>query len=598
MTAIDHTSYPAIIDLVLSYASPQVLLAFRSTSKALQRRVDAPFAHVVLKPQVVGPARKGVQSASIPMVLSTPSSPPLPLPWFPFAVGVLDHWGDRSLQLRRLEHTPRLHTLRRFNHAVLVDTVGAQQPGLTLVDFINVTEWEWLASIQMPRPPGTTRSVMHLKYDGSMENVLFTQIMVMDSADWEHSLEFVFVLWPTDDPNEDKPAAGRLEFLYSAILSSLAGWDGQDITITVVGMEDADEKEHRDADPDALWDHIPREMAYLWEDDDGDYDGTYSMAAVSDPLLNAAARRVTRFLTREEWWNELGDKKEIEGVWPAEASFPGIVDQILSHASPKTQLALRKTSKEFKLRVDAQFKHVALQPRTKADDDALDDESDDDEWLDTPAPSLLLTMPTTPPRSLPWLPCAIQVLDLYGHPLAESDPGRRQLLHVTRLHTLRRFQTSFTHKVGNPPPGTTIVDFVEVAQWSRNTAISVVIPKGTSRFVMHLRYDESVQNDIFTEMDVFCVVPVRDRVFVLWPSTAGGDKHEPAFGKLGLLHHAILSSLRKWEGEDLSITVVGMEAAAHVNGSPDELVTLDEGMRAAARRATRFITREKCPPGL
>lgn len=318
MTTIDHTAYPLIVDLVLWYASPQVLLAFRLTSKAFQRRVDAPFAHVLLKPRAA-PKKGSLRDTASPVTLSTASSPPRPLPWFPFAIGVLDHWTDRGLHRRRLEHAPSLHTLRRFDNAILIDTVGVEKLGLTLVDFIDVTQWEWLASINLPTPTGTTRSIMHLKYDFSMENVLFTQLQVTNSNSWAHGPEFVFVLWPTDDPVEDEPAAGRLEFLYSAILSSLAGWDGEEISITVVGMEDAHENEHREADPDALWDHIPREMAYVWEDDDGDYDGTYCMAAVSDPLLNTAARRATRFLTREEWWKELGDKREIEGVWPADA---------------------------------------------------------------------------------------------------------------------------------------------------------------------------------------------------------------------------------------------------------------------------------------
>lgn len=49
MLVIDHTAYPAIMDAVIQYASPQALFKLRMTAKSMQRRVDPVLgAHVVL----------------------------------------------------------------------------------------------------------------------------------------------------------------------------------------------------------------------------------------------------------------------------------------------------------------------------------------------------------------------------------------------------------------------------------------------------------------------------------------------------------------------------------------------------------------------
>ncbi|KAL1412315.1 hypothetical protein Q8F55_000059 [Vanrija albida] len=314
MVTIDHTAHPHILDLVLTYAPPKALLALRATSKEFQRRVDAPFAHAVLKAERTATGYN--EALSIRMVLTTATSPPRPLPWFPFAIQTLDQYGQRHAPSggpNRPQRDParltRLHTLRRFDGAFIPPEPAPVPQGTTVVDFVNVTDYARVASLSLCTPPGTARSITHLKYDQTAANVLFSPLRVHSGP--QHPREMVFVLWPTGGPDgDDKAAAGPLGFLYQAVLWSLQHPPGANVSVTVVGMETADE-EHRDSSPEELWDHM---LEYVLPHLDED-----APLWMLDPALSEAAQQVIRFVTLEEWWYELGDRREVDGVLPPAA---------------------------------------------------------------------------------------------------------------------------------------------------------------------------------------------------------------------------------------------------------------------------------------
>ncbi|KAL1412314.1 hypothetical protein Q8F55_000058 [Vanrija albida] len=294
----------------------QALLAVRGTSKHFKRHVDAPFAHVVMRgrPRTHRHGHWHVHdhfaTVTSYVCLTTATSPARPLPWFPFAIEVLDHicaqgFSYSSPTFRGFDKArlANLHTVRRFDHAPFRTSLPVPS-STTVVDFLDLTLLPPVLGF-LATPQGTGRSVLHLKYDPSAYDQIDMEVRVLPPE--VEQREVVFVLWPAEPKEDDTPPApGPLHFLYSAIMSTLEGWCGPDISVgsvTIVGMECADEK-HRVQSPVALWDDIfdhglDKVQAY-WPRDE---------AIVAD------MSRATRFLTREEWWDEIGERKAIEGLW-------------------------------------------------------------------------------------------------------------------------------------------------------------------------------------------------------------------------------------------------------------------------------------------
>lgn len=174
------------------------------------------------------------------------------------------------------------------------------KPSLTVVDYIDLVpddpyDWEGAAAIIIPEGP--RRAVVHFRYDASVASPSEEWVNVDNSRAVR---EVVFVLWPLSPV--DVPVS-KMQFLFSAISQVGAGWreTRETRSITLVGMEMCGAL----MDVESFWDSV--EDCFKNPDDGEwfeDFEGEYRHHSV-------------RFVTRQQWWDEIGERKEVEGVWPA-----------------------------------------------------------------------------------------------------------------------------------------------------------------------------------------------------------------------------------------------------------------------------------------
>ncbi|WOO81811.1 uncharacterized protein LOC62_04G005330 [Vanrija pseudolonga] len=307
--SLDHTAYPALIDTIISHAGVPALAALRATSKAFKSRIDAYLlAHAELYyfpvTRTAPELRHAVPGLTLPLNTPIPVLSELPrLPFAPEAVTTLDVVLPLSVRRAIATAYSSLHTLRRLQCPLQEDEDDGFRPSHTLVDFVTLPVGH-LAWCQLP--PGVKRYIAHLKYDeyqghGDYGTEISEQVVSVR--------EVVFVLCPTRKVDEPP---GPMEWLFQVLQNTVldCDMDAEVFSVTLVGAErafeppegeDASTAAHFDAIKDLLREYITRSL---------EADGPTSVEEFADDVL-----RALRLVTLDDWWAELGNRQEIEGVW-------------------------------------------------------------------------------------------------------------------------------------------------------------------------------------------------------------------------------------------------------------------------------------------
>lgn len=307
--SLDHTAYPALIDTIISHAGVEALAALRATSRTFKSLIDTHLlAHAELYyfpvTRTAPELRHAVPGLTLPVNTSIPVSSSLPrLPFAPDVVTTLDIVLPLSVPQTTVAAYTSLHTLRRLQCPLQEEEDDGFRPSATLVDFVTLPVGH-LAWCQLP--PGVERYVAHLKYDeyqGRGDYGTEVSEQVVDVR------EVVFVLCPTRTVDEPP---GPMEWLFQVIQNTIldCDMDGEGFSVTLVGAERAFEPpEGEDASTAAHFDAIKALLrAYITRTLEAD--GSESVSDFADDVLCAL-----RLVTLDQWWDELGDRREIEGVW-------------------------------------------------------------------------------------------------------------------------------------------------------------------------------------------------------------------------------------------------------------------------------------------
>ncbi|KAL1412317.1 hypothetical protein Q8F55_000061 [Vanrija albida] len=327
MVTIDHTAYPYLIDLIIEYAPPEALKQLSSTSRAFRARLLS-HAALTLAPgaryctfQIKSrhkshTERKGWATTETPddrlspyppLVLAAPGSGGA-LPLVPGAVRTLDHVTPHRPRPALADAFTSVHTLRRMNGAYALIGPTIFYPTPTVVDFVRVDRAAARRAqnreIDTVVPLGASSYILHIDLrPWAAESKRRADLAVVVNNDFASAGNLVFVLWLADGAEADVPA------LYAAIGSAVRNWpaEGAGRSITVVGLERA-----ADAPTlDELWDEFG---TYVARRRSNMKPARWGKGAFEEQL-----REGLRLLTVEEWWAELGDRREVEGVWPKSA---------------------------------------------------------------------------------------------------------------------------------------------------------------------------------------------------------------------------------------------------------------------------------------
>ncbi|WOO81840.1 uncharacterized protein LOC62_04G005358 [Vanrija pseudolonga] len=327
--AIDYTAHPHIIDAIIAFSSTPVLTKLRCTSRELRDRIDRKmFHHVALlewrKPnQRTSESKKLFQRPSIRELRVTsaglttyagPESLSTRYPLVPSAVEILDIVHPIRADSFDFDKLTSVHTVRRMNYAVCSVGTGSYKTPHTLVDFCYLYPHARNDMRPIPLLPRASRYVLHLKWEESDTMALwnFFNLGHMDTI-----TEFVLVLHP--NPAEDGSRAvmaenyGLIDLVTQTIPVMERGGE-----VTIVGLERVV--------PQQLRLHI----------DAGDEPGIEAYEPfrenLVDHLINQADHFIQgtdeahhrqsilqriHFVPLEGWLEGLGNRKELEGVWPS-----------------------------------------------------------------------------------------------------------------------------------------------------------------------------------------------------------------------------------------------------------------------------------------
>ncbi|WOO81823.1 uncharacterized protein LOC62_04G005341 [Vanrija pseudolonga] len=316
---IDHNTYPHIIDLIVAAEPPSALLRLRGTSKTFNRRIDGLVAHAVLwsgnSSWVPGENPQQPWTNVVPLVGPSPSNRSLPsIRW---AVKILDIKGNTPDPDPELSCFKGAHTVRRFGRGWEVRGRYGFPLAHTVVDFVHFSfDASPRGDVDVYTPRFPLQFIIHIKYDVSWFDLLADRRVNADSGpcDRPNHHNVTFVLWPYS-PAGKTPQEGPLHFLHHAVWSFLKHYDGTtDISLTVVGVEKIATPQHRESAEDIFTAITsrgpPPSSTIVW--------GVYSW--LLEPALVDTVKRALRLITLEEWWQELGDRKDLLGVWPENQS--------------------------------------------------------------------------------------------------------------------------------------------------------------------------------------------------------------------------------------------------------------------------------------
>ncbi|WOO81816.1 uncharacterized protein LOC62_04G005334 [Vanrija pseudolonga] len=295
---LNHTAYPYIIDTIVANCSFDALLALRRTSKTFLARCNAILLDHAKFNTRDGPSFPSGHDDELNMLLSA-RFPGRRVPPAPQYIRTLDLVGHGLIWLTTPVGFTKLETLRRMQGAWRTDGFS---PSTAVVDFLDFSTMPHFCR-HIHIPAGPIRSVIHFRYNLNFLRQKYVFPTVKNNGTVE---DVTIVLWPTQASAQPKG------FLVSLILSLVKGWDMTAVkgAITLVGMDREDGGGMAAAN---LWDMVEQVSSH-----------PRFSTMTGGHLVSDANRPTTRFLTREEWWTELGDRKAVEGEWPTTTAWAAV----------------------------------------------------------------------------------------------------------------------------------------------------------------------------------------------------------------------------------------------------------------------------------
>ncbi|KAL1412309.1 hypothetical protein Q8F55_000053 [Vanrija albida] len=309
---IAHTAYPHVITRILEHASIETRFAFRLTSRTYHYRVNQlllehacldfiPLADLSdLPPPPVG----GYHSPPVEAILTSVSAPKRRLPFIPEWVGTLDLVASASAA----DHVglfTHVHTIRRRNALSCWIDYYWPHPAV-IVDYIDATDLTDGLSWLTPAPCETTHHVLHLKYCPALHERDLRAIATLPNFSTPHTL----VLWPDCTGTTQPQLDPKIVFAIMVTYFSLWTPSKPGPSMTIVGLEKQLAEAGTTLHPNDFWEQVAASVPASKHRQAPSFFGDQAP-------LRTALEQGTRFLTREQWWQELGGRKEVVGVWAA-----------------------------------------------------------------------------------------------------------------------------------------------------------------------------------------------------------------------------------------------------------------------------------------
>ncbi|WOO81828.1 uncharacterized protein LOC62_04G005346 [Vanrija pseudolonga] len=324
MQTLDHTAYPDILDRIIDLSPPEALASLRLASRYCRDRATAALlSHAVLEPrwlEAAVPPWHSDDASSWPYLFSLKGRW---LPYLPHLVRTLDVRSDNHPSEELSGEFTSLDTLRRMRGAYAdpYDDFGDPR-GFTYPPFFQPSAATVVDFVEAPfgYTPG-----LDIAVHASERYILHVDLIRTDEESHGLSIRnalqtpnFTLVLWARDR----EPLEFPRYILFEALFHFTRDLDAETpLCFTVVGLEDMLPEPNSkyvwgrgENTQESLWDGL---MAFL-ADECGHC--TPRAAFWDDPVLAEEVGRGFRVLSREQWWEELGDRRELVGVWPPEAS--------------------------------------------------------------------------------------------------------------------------------------------------------------------------------------------------------------------------------------------------------------------------------------
>lgn len=296
-----HTSFPHLLDNIISHAPPPALRALRATSREYRNRVDAlPLSHVVFFETAAGPRIGALR----PTGILEPFRPFQPFPVSPGAALAVDVRTARSID--KVAYGPMAEG---FTSVSVLRRVGPGVAGCrfnfssvtTLIDFIDLSAAA-APSMVLRIPPLVSRYVVHLALDGRGMHGLASPRLGARKAS-SHVSDWVVVIHPSGTASASTSA--KRDDVRGNLLAHLVYALRRNAKVTIVGVEQLRSQNDQYVDPVGGTDVL--EQLFRAQIEDHPLNRVAGLGA--HPLL--------RFVALREWWEELGGRAKLEGYWPA-----------------------------------------------------------------------------------------------------------------------------------------------------------------------------------------------------------------------------------------------------------------------------------------
>ncbi|KAL1412284.1 hypothetical protein Q8F55_000028 [Vanrija albida] len=311
MSALDHTAFPDIIDMIFGLSDVSSLIAWRATCSAFKKRADARlFPHVALD---FSDQRVNLVSASTGVRL----------PFCPEKVHTADVRSPPSVGSSidlEIKFT-HLHTLRRVGTGATSD-LGRDRFGLcgdvtrvkTLVDYYDLRDWR-PGTCGVPTLdyafPGMLRYVLHLRADAHCCPIHPCPVLGMPDVLPRPANDFTFTSFSDMVVVVHLPTQPSIATVYTTLSAALAlALDAVFMAVdpapsfTIVGFDELA----------AL--PLPGKDAHTQLHTLVAFIRNIQLKAQGGRVLSFASKDLSlRFISMDTWLEELGEKCELEGVW-------------------------------------------------------------------------------------------------------------------------------------------------------------------------------------------------------------------------------------------------------------------------------------------
>ncbi|WOO81841.1 uncharacterized protein LOC62_04G005359 [Vanrija pseudolonga] len=300
------------MDAIIAHATIPALARLRATSREFHDRINRLLLHHVSLHEWPLGRRKKELGFTTPAHITFPGADTHPrLPFAPGAVEILDVITPPKPMptTKVVDQFTRLKTLRRIrNDAVVTTGTNIFRPNATSVDLLSLDSVPNRDTLNIRLPPGVERYVFHMKWDEMGPSALWTTINMRSAL---RIVDWVLVLHPTN-PGNMPPAPAPDFFTFLDVMTEAITIVERGGSVTVVGVERVSPAQMPNNTLEgrgtAAYEPLRENLR------------AHFLDHTPDPALVRAAVDAIRFVPYDEWLEELGDRKEAEGLWPEDTN--------------------------------------------------------------------------------------------------------------------------------------------------------------------------------------------------------------------------------------------------------------------------------------